>query len=86
MFMIKQYLKMFLQNVFLPLVYKWYVRRPVRRGLAIFADAHHDEIPFSMRRVYERLCESVEQEPEGKVKEIQVFTADFDKLDRKSVV
>ncbi len=53
MFRIKQYMKMLLQNVFLPLVYAWYARRPVQPGLVIFADAHHDEIPFSMRRMYE---------------------------------
>ncbi len=55
MFRIKQIIKMFLQNVLLPLVYAWYARKPVERGRILFADARHDEIPFSMRRVYEAL-------------------------------
>lgn len=57
MFRLKQYMKMFLQNVLLPLVYAWYARKPVQKGLVIFADAHHEDIPFSMRRVYEALAE-----------------------------
>ena len=55
MFRIRQSMTMLLQNVFLPLVYAWYARRPVQPGLVIFADAHHDEIPFSMRRMYEEV-------------------------------
>lgn len=55
MFRIKQLLKMFLQNILLPLFYAWYARKPVEQGRVIFADAHHEEIPFSMRRVYEAL-------------------------------
>lgn len=56
MFRIKQIVKMFLQNVLLPLVYAWYARKPVEKGRILFADAHHEEIPFSMRRVYEALA------------------------------
>ncbi len=55
MFRIKQLLKMFLQNILLPLFYTWYARKPVEKGSILFADAHHDEVPFSMRRVYETL-------------------------------
>ncbi len=55
MFRIKQLIKMFLQNILLPVFYAWYARRPVTKGSVIFADAHHDELPFSMRRVYEVL-------------------------------
>ena len=74
MFRIKQYLKMLLQNLFLPLVYQWYARKkPIRRGLILFADAHHKEIPFSMRRMYEALCGR-----DGKDgAEVQVFAEDF---------
>lgn len=55
MFRIKQLLKMFLQNILLPLFYAWYARKPVEKGSILFADAHHDQIPFSMRRVYDAL-------------------------------
>lgn len=56
MFRIKQYIKMFLQNIVLPLLYAVFRLAPIRRGSVIFADAHHEEMPFSMRRVYEELC------------------------------
>lgn len=55
MFRIRQYVKMFLQNVFLPLVYAWYARKPIQPDLVLFADAHHDAIPFSMQRMYEEV-------------------------------
>ncbi len=58
MFRIKQLIKMFLQNLFLPLFYAWYAGKPVRKGTILFADAHHDEIPFSMRRAYEMLTQA----------------------------
>ena len=75
MFRIKQYLKMLLQNVFLPLVYAWYARRPIQRGLVLFADAHHEEIPFSMRRMYEE----VSGNNQGKW-EIEVYVRDLNKI------
>lgn len=53
MFRIKQLIKMLLQNILLPLLYKCYARRPVETGLVLFADAHHSEMPFSMSRMYE---------------------------------
>lgn len=53
MFRVKQYLKMLLQNILLPLVYACFCQRPVRKGSVIFADGHHEEMPFSMRRMYE---------------------------------
>ena len=63
---------MLLQNVFLPLVYAWYARRPIQRGLVLFADAHHEEIPFSMRRMYEE----VSGNNQGKW-EIEVYVRDL---------
>jgi len=60
MFRIRQWIKMLLQNVLLPLVYRLYCRRPVESGLVLFADAHHEEIPFSMRRMYETVQEMAE--------------------------
>lgn len=86
MFRIKQYMKMFLQNVLLPLVYAWYARRPVQKGLVIFADAHHEEMPFSMRRVYEALTEP-DSFPAGDDaaqtadhREIEVCVRDFNRM------
>ncbi len=52
-FRLKQKIKMLLQNRLLPLVYGVYRRRPVEKGLVLFADAHHTEMPFSMRRMYD---------------------------------
>ncbi|MEW9078749.1 CDP-glycerol glycerophosphotransferase family protein [Terrisporobacter glycolicus] len=48
-FFIKQCIKMGVQNVLLPIVYKIYSRNPVNNSLVIFADAHHKEIPYSMK-------------------------------------
>ena len=76
MFRVKQYIKMLLQNVLLPVLYQLYRRRPVRRGSVIFADAHHETMPFSMRRVYEEVCALEEQ---GSCS-VELFIADFGKL------
>ena len=78
MFFIKQYLKMLLQNLALPLVYRFYVRRPVRRGSVIFADAHHEEIPFSMRRMYETVTEL--KGDKAVFTDVQVFVRDFGRM------
>ncbi|MCD7815095.1 MAG: CDP-glycerol glycerophosphotransferase family protein, partial [Lachnospiraceae bacterium] len=56
-------MKMLLQNVLLPLIYRLYCRRPVESGLVLFADAHHDAIPFSMRRMYETVQEMAADAP-----------------------
>lgn len=74
---------MFLQNILLPLVYRFYAGKPVRRGSIIFADAHHEEIPFSMRRVYEMLAER--EASDSGVSEtgpapIEVFVRDFNRM------
>ena len=50
MFRVKQYIKMLLQNVLLPVIYFGFCHAPVRKGSVIFADAHHETMPFSMRR------------------------------------
>ena len=55
MFRIRQYIKMFLQNVCLPMLYHFWARRPVQKGKILMADAHHTKMPFSMRRVWEEL-------------------------------
>lgn len=76
MFRIKQYMKMLLQNVLLPIIYFCFRHAPVRKGSVIFADAHHEEMPFSMKRMYE---EMQRREVRGQCR-IQLFMADFSKL------
>ena len=72
MFRIRQYIKMLLQNVCLPMLYHFWARRPVQKGKILMADAHHTMMPFSMRRMYETL------KKEGK--EPELFVADFGTL------
>ena len=67
---------MLLQNVLLPFLYGIYRRKPVRKGSVIFADAHHETMPFSMRRVYEEVCRL---EGQG-ICQTELFIADFGKL------
>lgn len=75
----KQYMKMFLQNIVLPLLYAVFRLAPVRRGSVIFADAHHEEMPFSMRRVYEELCPGrAYADPGGR--DVRCFVCDFNRL------
>ena len=76
MFRLKQYIKMLLQNVLLPVIYRLYCCHPVRKGSVIFADAHHEEMPFSMRRMYAAVRE---KEKEGKCR-CELFVCDFAKL------
>lgn len=52
-FKIKQYVKMFMQNILLPLFYQIGRIKKVQPRLVIFADAHHDEIPYSMEELYQ---------------------------------
>lgn len=86
MFRVKQLIKMFLQNILLPFFYAWYARNAVEKGRIIFADAHHDEIPFSMRRVYDALISRETREsdnphaPEASSLQIEVFVRDFEKM------
>ena len=46
---LRQAVKMLLQNVVLPSAYFIFSRGKVQKGLVIFADAHHNSCPFSMR-------------------------------------
>ena len=43
------------QNLALPAVYAVCTLRPVKKGLVIFADAHHDSRPDNMKELYEAL-------------------------------
>lgn len=56
-FVCKQILKMFLQNILLPAVYRFWriLYRKEEPSLIIFADAHHDELPYSMEEMHKTL-------------------------------
>lgn len=53
--LLKQYIKMFSQNIMLPLWYRVCCCRPVVPGLIVFADAHHDGRPENMELLYQQL-------------------------------
>ncbi|MCD7746693.1 MAG: CDP-glycerol glycerophosphotransferase family protein [Lachnospiraceae bacterium] len=77
----KQWIKMLLQNLVLPLIYNLYRTRAVERGLVIFADAHHTEMPFSMRRMAEAVEALLAQAPEDReICKMENFVTDFDTL------
>ncbi len=52
-FKIKQFLKMFMQAVVLPICYNIGKVKKVNPKLVIFADSHHDEVPYSMIDLYQ---------------------------------
>ena len=54
-FILRQYVKTAVNRVFLPMVYKVYSRKPVKKGKVIFADGHHHELPYSITYMYECL-------------------------------
>ena len=54
-FKIKQIIKMACQNGLLPVIYWFFSRGKIDERLVIFADSHHDIIPYSMEDIYERV-------------------------------
>lgn len=54
-FKVKQFMKMVTQHIILPSVYNFYRRKTVSKKLVIFADAHHNTLPPSMRYMYEKI-------------------------------
>lgn len=58
-FYIKQIAKMFMQQTYMPALYRIYSRRPMEKGLVLFADGHtkNGVIPFSMQKMYEAVKE-----------------------------
>lgn len=54
-FVLKQYVKMGVQNILLPFIYKINSTKNVNKNLMIFADAHHHDIPYSMECMYEQV-------------------------------
>ncbi|SNU08301.1 CDP-glycerol glycerophosphotransferase, TagB/SpsB family [Lachnospiraceae bacterium] len=78
-FRIKQYIKMYVQNVYLPQIYKSAVKHTsVNRNKVIFADLHSDKIPYSMRAMYDRL------KKEGR--EISIYCRDMRKMSGRELV
>ncbi|MDD7642161.1 MAG: CDP-glycerol glycerophosphotransferase family protein [bacterium] len=51
-FKIKQIVKIIMQNVVFPVVYQVGKLRRVDRRLVVFADSHHNEVPYSMEDLY----------------------------------
>ena len=56
-FFIKQIGKMAIQHIYLPALYRKYSRCEVQKGLVIFADAHHNTLPFSMVEMHQRVSQ-----------------------------
>ncbi len=52
---LKEYIKMFVQERYLPSVYEKAAKAPVDKKKVIFADAHNHKTPYSMRRL-EQAC------------------------------
>lgn len=61
-FRLKQLVKMIVQHVFLPFLYFIFSRAKLNEKCVIFADAHHNEIPFSMVKMREKVSEIDELE------------------------
>ncbi len=61
-FALKQRLKMLMQNVLLPAVYRVGCMRSVDEKLIVFADAHHDKRPVSMERLVKELARQSKKE------------------------
>ena len=51
----RQYVKMAIQNMLLPLVYNAGRHRQIEKGLVVFADAHRDSVPPSMEPLVREL-------------------------------
>lgn len=68
-------LKMLLQRSVFPLIYNLNRRKPIKKGLVVFADAHHEELPEHMKLLYEEL----------KIRGMHVakYTFDLSKLSKK---
>ncbi|MBR0529758.1 MAG: CDP-glycerol glycerophosphotransferase family protein [Ruminococcus sp.] len=54
---IRQLAKMLLQNCLLPFIYFLNSRGKIEKGLVLFADAHHNDCPFSMRVMRKKVAQ-----------------------------
>lgn len=66
-FRLKQYAKMAAQQLFLPVCYRIFCVRRIRKGSVVFADAHHNKRPPSMDTLYFALKRS------GKCKVTEIY-------------
>lgn len=57
-FFVKQYIKMVIQNILLPVIYKIYSKKPINNNLVIFADAHNYSIPYSMKLMRDKFLQT----------------------------
>ena len=48
----RQYIKMAVQNLFLPVAYQLMKPAHIQKGLIVFADAHNHTVPSSMQPPY----------------------------------
>ena len=56
LFTLKQYVKMVIQNKYLPYIYQKACKKPVKKGKISFADAHRRaELAGNMKPVYQKL-------------------------------
>lgn len=51
-FKVKQIIKIVMQNIVFPLFYQIGKLRPVDKKLVVFADSHHNDVPYSMEDLY----------------------------------
>lgn len=54
-FKLRQYSKMVMQHIVLPCIYKIYCLKKIDKKLIVFADAHHNEIPYSMKLLFQEV-------------------------------
>ncbi len=67
---------MILQNILLPLIYNMNRKRPVLKGLVLFADSRHKEMPFSMNQMYE----AVQKLEEKGLCKTELYVVNFDEM------
>ena len=56
-YIVKQYMKMLMQGFFLPVIYQLYRHIPVQSHRVVFADAHHENLPFSMQAMHQTIAD-----------------------------
>ncbi len=69
LFNVRQWIKTILQNVVLPQIYALYRHRAVKKDLVLFADAHNNELPYTMQHMYRSVV--------AKGYEVKIFCIDF---------
>lgn len=52
MFIMKLYIKMLMQHILLPIIYRVACIQPINNTYIIFADSHHSSMPYSMEELY----------------------------------